>query len=67
MDIISYIHKSVQQLFQILELIEVWTHRSIDMTIKIVAYIAPSCNVLYTIDLQACISTHKFTDLGCMQ
>ncbi len=31
MDIISYIHKSVALLFQILELVEVWTHRSMEL------------------------------------
>jgi hypothetical protein len=32
MDIISYIHKSVALLFQILELVEVWTHRSMELS-----------------------------------
>jgi hypothetical protein len=32
MDIISYIHKSVALLFQILELVEVWTRRSMELT-----------------------------------
>jgi hypothetical protein len=32
MDIISYVHKSVELLFQILGLIEVWTHRSIELS-----------------------------------
>jgi hypothetical protein len=31
MDIIPYIHKSVELLFQILELIEVWTRRSMEL------------------------------------
>ncbi len=33
MDIISYIHKSVEVLFQILELVEVWTRRSMELII----------------------------------
>ncbi len=32
MDIISYIHKSVELLFQILGLVEVWTHRSMELS-----------------------------------
>ncbi len=34
MDIISYIHKAVALLFQILELVEVWTHRSMELSPK---------------------------------
>ncbi len=33
MDIISFIHKSVELLFQILELVKVWTRRSMDIVI----------------------------------
>ncbi len=32
MDIISYIHKSVELFSQILGLIEVWTHRSMELS-----------------------------------
>jgi hypothetical protein len=32
MDIISYIHKSVALLFQILEVVEVWTHRRMELS-----------------------------------
>ncbi len=32
MDIISYIHKSVELFFQILGLVEVWTHRSMELS-----------------------------------
>ncbi len=32
MDIISYIHKSVELLFQILGLVEVWTHRGMELS-----------------------------------
>ncbi len=32
MDIISYIHKSVALLFQIFELVEVWTHRNMELS-----------------------------------
>ncbi len=35
MDIIYYIHKSVELLFQILGLVEVWTHRSMDVCVQI--------------------------------
>jgi hypothetical protein len=31
MDIIYYVHKSVELLFQILELVEVWTRRSMEL------------------------------------
>ncbi len=34
MDIISYIHKSVELLFQILGLVEVWTHTSMELSPK---------------------------------
>jgi hypothetical protein len=32
MDITSYVHKSVEQLFQILGLVEVWTRRSMELS-----------------------------------
>jgi hypothetical protein len=32
MDIISYLHKSVEVFFQILELVEVWTCRSMELS-----------------------------------
>jgi hypothetical protein len=32
MDIISYIPKSVEPFFQILGLVEVWTHRSMELS-----------------------------------
>jgi hypothetical protein len=32
MDIIPYTHKSVELLFQILELVEVWTRRSMELS-----------------------------------
>jgi hypothetical protein len=37
MDIIFDIHKSVEQLFQILGLIELWTHRSMELSLIEVA------------------------------
>jgi hypothetical protein len=35
MDIISYVHKSVELLFQILGLVEVWTRRSMELSLDI--------------------------------
>jgi hypothetical protein len=32
MDIISYVHKSVELLFKILGLVEVWTRRSMELS-----------------------------------
>jgi hypothetical protein len=37
MDIISYIHQSVELLFQILGLIELWAHRSMELSLMEVA------------------------------
>ncbi len=37
MDIIPYKHKSVELLFQILELVEVWTRRSMELSPEILA------------------------------
>ncbi len=38
MAIISYIHKSVELLFKILGLVEVWTHRSMELSPSYISY-----------------------------
>jgi hypothetical protein len=41
MNIIYYVHKSVELLFQIFGLVEVWTHRSMELSPKLLLVVRP--------------------------
>ncbi len=42
MYIISYVHKSVELLFQILGLVEVWTRRCMELSPRLLSIIMPA-------------------------
>jgi hypothetical protein len=53
MDIMSYVHKPVEALFQILGLVEVWTRRSMELSpFKVMLMIEGGYNRFHALDLK---------------
>jgi hypothetical protein len=46
MDIITYVHKSVELLFQILGLVEVWTRRSMELSLIMYDWLFLGCTAV---------------------